>query len=128
MGFGDSKRKSAARTSAACARTPCEIRLVKKPTAVNDNTATDSASNNTDSSPDLRSRQRLRTAKRRICMASTHRMAGVEFQHAAATLRQGAVVRNQDQGAADAAVEFEQEVGDSLSGRRIEITRGLIGE
>ena len=40
------------------------MRLVKNPTAVKDRTATDSASNSTESSPDLRSRQRLRKAKR----------------------------------------------------------------
>ena len=44
------------------------MRLVKNPTAVKDSTATDNASNNTDNSPDFRSRQRLRKAKRRICM------------------------------------------------------------
>ena len=68
-GFGASRRRSAASTSAACARTPCEMRLVKKPTAVNDSTATDNASSSTASSPDFRSRHRSRKANRKIFMA-----------------------------------------------------------
>src|ERR1700736_5983928 len=108
MAVGASSRRSAASTSAACARTPCEMRLVKKPTAVNDRTATQSASSSTESSPDLRSRQRLRNAKRTICMCSIHRMARIELEHALAAARQAAVMRDQDQGAADAAIELEQ--------------------
>jgi hypothetical protein len=46
-------------------------------------------------------------------------MAGVEFQHAAATLGQRPIVRNQNQRTADAAVQFEQEVGDFLSRCRV---------
>ncbi len=49
------------------------MRLVKKPTAVSDSTATSRASNNTESSPDFKSRQRLRNAKRSACISLPRR-------------------------------------------------------
>src|SRR5271163_4235490 len=104
------------------------MRLVKKPTAVNESTATDSASSNTASSPDLRSRPKLRNAKRRIRMGSIGRVTGIELEHPAAAPRQGSIMRHQNQGTADAAIEVEQQIRDLLPGRGIEIAGGLVGK
>src|ERR1017187_9771913 len=116
MGYGDSRRRSAASTSVACARTPCAMRPVKKPTAVSDSTATHKASSNTESSPDFRSRHRLRRAKRKISTRPAHRAARVEFQDSTAAARQLSIVSHQNQGAAGTAVELEQQVRDALAG------------
>ena len=127
MGLGDSRRRSAASTSAACARTPCEMRLVKKPTAVRDSTATVSASSSTDSSPDLRSRHRLRNAKRSdlhqftVWPASSSSTRSQRLASARSCVTSTRVLPR-------AAIEFEQQIGDALPGGGVQIAGGLIRE
>ncbi len=96
------------------------MRLVKKPTAVNDSTATVSANINTESSPDLTSRQRFLNANLNTCIssppASLHRVPGVELQYAPAAPRQRPIVGDQDERAARAAIQFEQHIRDAQPG------------
>src|SRR5271165_2484713 len=121
-------RRSAASTSEACARTACEMRLVKKPTAVSDSTAIVSASMSTESSPDFKSRHKLRKAKLKARIASAHRMAGVELENPPASARQGAVMRHEHECAAGAAVQLKQQISDAGSGSAVEVAGRLVGE